>query len=177
MRRNHLLLSASLLVGLCIPAASEAQPFLPPAPQRPRDYVDPQRPQENMRRPADVDRRQPEPDPLPRPRTPAPPPIGEEIALPQPTPTHWDKWNLFFYMRHGQHQSVKGRHHEKCWTYRDGMHHGWPYGFSTYEPRAVGATYTIPEWTPRRSYYYAYQPGFTDLPYGYSPEPYYGPLP
>lgn len=165
-RSDRMILWGCLFSGLC--AGSSRGADLPPP-------VPPQQTQQYGRPPANGDQKQ---APVPQqPRTPAPPPIGEEVALPQPTPTYWDKWNVFFYLRHGRHQSVKGRHHEKCWTYRDGAYHGWPYGCSTYEPRAIGATYSHPEWTPRRSYYYAYQPGFIDLPYGFSPEPYYGPVP
>jgi hypothetical protein len=90
-----------------------------------------------------------------------------------PQPTCCDKKNPFYYMYHSlQHGVVVRRHHGRFWQYVDGEHHGWPYGCSSYEPRAAGASYTFPQWVPRRSYYYAYG-GDPNAQYGFSPEPYY----
>ena len=44
------------------------------------------------------------------------------------------------------------------------------------QPRAAGATYNFGRWVPTRSFYYPYVPGSqANLPYGFSPEPYYFP--
>lgn len=104
---------------------------------------------------------------------PPPPRQAEEVSLPQPAPTWWDRRNLGFYKEHTLNHGVVSRHHGRFWQFQNGQHHGWMYGCSSYQPRAAGATYTFGEWSPRRSFYYAYQPCQPNLPYGFSPEPYY----
>lgn len=106
--------------------------------------------------------------------------IGEDNSVPlmPQCPNCWQRLNPFYYMFHTTNYCAPGRHHGRFWKYSDGELHGYPYGCSPYQPKAAGASHTFPSWVPRRSFYYAYQPGGQGaLPYGYSPEPYYAPQP
>ncbi len=111
---------------------------------------------------------------------PADPPgvVGEDRTITNPPPDYeCRRWNPFYYVRHNLHHGMGSRHHQRFWTYIDSQHHGYPYGMSTYAGRADGASFTFGQWVPRRSYYYAYQPGGMYGPYGHTVEPYYAPKP
>lgn len=115
-----------------------------------------------------------------KPPFPPPPPIAEETALPLLGPPKcclgW--LNPFAYIKYTVNHGARERHHGRNWFYIEEQLHGFPYGCSPYEGRAAGASYTFGQWGPRRSFYYAYQPGgYSDLPYGFSAEPYYNPKP
>ena len=84
----------------------------------------------------------------------------------QEKPQHW--------RRHSWQHNRFAWWHGVRYQYQEGMNHGFPYGHNQYEPRFPGASYTFERWAPTRSYYYPYEPGHNG-PYGYSPEPYYGP--
>lgn len=101
------------------------------------------------------------------------PPMPPEIRT-HPKPRH-----LLYYYHHTPMHGAIGFHHGQAWRYVDGEHHGYlnGWGHGPYLPRADGASYTFGRWVPRRSFYHAYQPGNPDLPYGFSPEPYYTPAP
>jgi hypothetical protein len=77
------------------------------------------------------------------------------------------------YSRFNWHHGKTGWWHGVKYIFQDGVHHGFPYGHSEYEPRFPGMSYTFERWAPIRSYYYPAEPGRKG-PYGYAPEPYYG---
>lgn len=119
----------------------------------------------------------PPPAPAPSPAPALSPPATPPFVPPPPPYWKWRKWpiNPFYYFNYTlKHASVDSEH-GRVWKYVDGQHHGFPYTCSPYLPRAAGASYNFGRWMPTRSYYYAYQPGMPEQPYGYSPEPYYFP--
>ena len=74
------------------------------------------------------------------------------------------------------HHGAVGVHHGRAWRYVSGELHGFPFTHSDYQPRAAGASYNFGRWVPTRSFYYPYVPGAqAEIPYGFSPEPYYFP--
>ena len=74
------------------------------------------------------------------------------------------------------HHGAVGIHHGRAWRYVSGELHGFPFTHSDYMPRAAGASYNFGRWVPTRSFYYPYVPGAqAEIPYGFSPEPYYFP--
>ena len=88
---------------------------------------------------------------------------GEEPVVPEPQ----------HYNRFSWHHGKAGWYHGVRYIFQEGVHHGFPYGHSTYSPRFPGMSYTFERWAPIRSFYYPYEPG-RHGPYGYAPEPYYG---